>query len=95
MLADMKKGSIFALVINNNKSVDKTKRWCCSSVWLECLPVTQEVASSSLVSTAESLSFLRDFFVLYNSRYLFSEFSRKDAEERKVCPNIPKDNVQF
>ena len=95
MLADMKKGSIFALVINNNKSVDKTKRWCCSSVWLECLPVTQEVASSSLVSTAESLSEMRDFFVLYNFRYLFSEFSRKDAEERKVCPNIPKDNVQF
>ena len=58
----MKKGSIFALVINNNKSVDKTKRWCCSSVWLECLPVTQEVASSSLVSTAEGLSEMRDFF---------------------------------
>ena len=92
----MKKGRIFALVINNNKSVDKTKkRWCCSSVWLECLPVTQEVASSSLVSTAESLSFLRDFFVLYNSRYLFSAFSRKDAEGRKVYTIIPKDNVQF
>ena len=63
MLADMKKGRIFALVINNNKSVDKTKkRWCCSSVWLECLPVTQEVASSSLVSTAkQSLSIERLF----------------------------------
>ena len=60
----MKKGRIFALVINNNKSVDKTKkrRWCCSSVWLECLPVTQEVASSSLVSTAkQSLSIERLF----------------------------------
>ena len=65
MLADMKKGRIFALVINNNKSVDKTKkRWCCSSVWLECLPVTQEVASSSLVSTAKRKPLKsRGFFV--------------------------------
>ena len=92
----MKKGRIFALVINNTNGYEKIKKSrCCSSVWLECLPVTQEVASSSLVSTAESLSEMRDFFVLYNSRYLFSEFSRKDSEERKVCPNIPKDNVQF
>ncbi len=28
--------------------------WSGSSVWLECLPVTQEVASSSLVRTAEA-----------------------------------------
>ena len=61
----MKKGRIFALVINNTNGYEKIKSRCCSSVWLECLPVTQEVASSSLVSTAESLSFLRDFFVLY------------------------------
>ena len=27
--------------------------WCGSSVWLECRPVTPEVASSSLVRTAE------------------------------------------
>ena len=58
MLADMKKGCIFAPVINNNKSVAENKEsWCCSSVWLECLPVTQEVASSSLVSTAEASQF--------------------------------------
>ena len=75
MLADMKKGSIFALVINNNKSVDKTKRWCCSSVWLECLPVTQEVASSSLVSTAnESLSNREAFLFLYLSLLLHKVF---------------------
>ena len=51
----MKKGRIFAPVINNEQQKLKTKkRWCCSSVWLECLPVTQEVASSSLVSTAKA-----------------------------------------
>ena len=38
-----------------NNEVDKQKSRCCSSVWLECLPVTQEVASSSLVSTAKPL----------------------------------------
>ena len=69
MLADMKKGRIFALVINNTNGYKKIKKSrCCSSVWLECLPVTQEVASSSLVSTAESLSEMRDFFVLYTPR---------------------------
>ena len=68
MLADMKKGRIFALVINNTNGYKKNKKSrCCSSVWLECLPVTQEVASSSLVSTAESLSEMRDFFVLYST----------------------------
>ena len=62
----MKKGRIFALVINNTNGYEKIKKSrCCSSVWLECLPVTQEVASSSLVSTAEGLSEMRDFFVLY------------------------------
>ena len=71
MLADMKKGRIFALVINNTNGYKKNKKSrCCSSVWLECLPVTQEVASSSLVSTAESLSEMRDFFVLYTPRIL-------------------------
>ena len=59
----MKKGRIFALVINNTNGYEKIKKSrCCSSVWLECLPVTQEVASSSLVSTAEGLSEMRDFF---------------------------------
>ncbi len=49
----MKKGCIFAPVINNEMTeLIKKKSRCCSSVWLECLPVTQEVASSSLVSTA-------------------------------------------
>ena len=75
MLADMKKGSIFALVINNNKSVDKTKRWCCSSVWLECLPVTQEVASSSLVSTAKQIHSIEWIFCFYTSHYYFIKFS--------------------
>ena len=50
----MKKGRIFAPVINNEQQKLKTKKRCCSSVWLECLPVTQEVASSSLVSTAKA-----------------------------------------
>ena len=68
----MKKGRIFALVINNTNGYKKNKKSrCCSSVWLECLPVTQEVASSSLVSTAESLSEMGDFFVFYNSTDLF------------------------
>ena len=83
----MKKGSIFALVINNNKSVDETKRWCCSSVWLECLPVTQEVASSSLVSTAESLSEMRDFFVLYNSSDLFLSPPISTYQRVSTIPN--------
>lgn len=88
MLADMKKGRIFALVINNNKSVDKTKkRWCCSSVWLECLPVTQEVASSSLVSTAESLSEMRDFFVFYNSTDLFLSPRISTYQRVSTIPN--------
>ena len=49
-----------------NNEVDKQKSRCCSSVWLECLPVTQEVASSSLVSTAEVSQNLRDFFLSAN-----------------------------
>ena len=62
MLADLKKGRIFAPVINNEitRLINKKSR-CCSSVWLECLPVTQEVASSSLVSTAKA-SQSRGFF---------------------------------
>ena len=67
----MKKGRIFAPVINNNKSVDKTKRWCCSSVWLECLPVTQEVASSSLVSTAKRKPLNREAFLFLYLSLLF------------------------
>ena len=54
MLADLKKGRIFAPVINDKITELIKQVWCCSSVWLECLPVTQEVASSSLVSTAEA-----------------------------------------
>lgn len=34
----------------------------CSSVWLECLPVTQKVASSSLVSPAIIKTLLRKCF---------------------------------
>ena len=47
MLAGNEKGCTFAAVIN-------TTGWSGSSVWLECLPVTQEVASSSLVRTARA-----------------------------------------
>ena len=47
MLADFKKGCNFAAVI-------KQTGWSGSSAWLECLPVTQEVASSSLVRTARA-----------------------------------------
>ena len=77
MLADMKKGRIFALVINNTNGYKKIKKSrCCSSVWLECLPVTQEVASSSLVSTAESLSKMRDFFFFIFLAFFIHEITR-------------------
>ena len=83
MLADMKKGRIFALVINNTNGYKKNKKSrCCSSVWLECLPVTQEVASSSLVSTAESLSEMRDFFVLYTPPRILTYFFRISPKNR-------------
>ena len=62
----MKKGCIFALVINKTKGYEKSR--CCSSVWLECLPVTQEVASSSLVSTAKkSLKIWETFLFFHES----------------------------
>ena len=88
MLADMKKGRIFALVINNTNGYEKIKKSrCCSSVWLECLPVTQEVASSSLVSTAESLSEMRDFLVLYNSTDLFLSPRISTYQRVSTIPN--------
>ena len=66
----MKKGRIFAPVINN-EIVENEKRWCCSSVWLECLPVTQEVASSSLVSTAKRKPLNREAFLFLYLSLLF------------------------
>ena len=47
-----KNGSTFASAKQRNKVL--FQGWSGSSVWLECLPVTQEVASSSLVRTAEA-----------------------------------------
>ena len=46
-LASIKKGCTFA-------AVKAFTSWSGSSAWLECLPVTQEVASSSLVRTARA-----------------------------------------
>ena len=56
--------SIFASAFGNETT------WCGSSVWLECRPVTPEVASSSLVRTARSQSFdwLLSFLPSPNSR---------------------------
>ena len=45
-VADSQIMSIFASAFGNETT------WCGSSVWLECRPVTPEVASSSLVRTA-------------------------------------------
>ncbi len=52
MLVHFKNGSTFASEKQRNKVL--FQGWSGSSVWLECLPVTQEVASSSLVRTAEA-----------------------------------------
>ncbi len=52
MLVHFKNGSTFASAKQRNKVL--FQGWSGSSVWLECLPVTQEVASSSLVRTAEA-----------------------------------------
>ena len=57
MLVHFKNGSTFASAKQSNKS--SFQGWSGSSVWLECLPVTQEVASSSLVRTAQSASHRR------------------------------------
>ncbi len=43
----LKKVLIFATAMT-----ETSLTWCGSSVWLECRPVTPEVASSSLVRTA-------------------------------------------
>ena len=47
--AGLKKVRIFATAMTKTSLLT----WCGSSVWLECRPVTPEVASSSLVRTAE------------------------------------------
>ena len=78
MLADLKKGCIFAPVINNEitRLIKQKKSRCCSSVWLECLPVTQEVASSSLVSTAKPLRNSGWFFCVH-------EITRKNTKQER------------
>ena len=50
MLVGNEKGCTFATAKQSNRVL--FQGWSGSSVWLECLPVTQEVASSSLVRTA-------------------------------------------
>ena len=50
MLAGSEKGCTFAPAKQSNRVL--FHGWSGSSAWLECLPVTQEVASSSLVRTA-------------------------------------------
>ena len=65
-----------------NNEVDKQKSRCCSSVWLECLPVTQEVASSSLVSTANRSEVSERFFYLF---YLTSTKKRDDIRLFDIC----------
>ncbi len=48
----IKKDCIFAPAKQSKRVL--FQGWSGSSVWLECLPVTQEVASSSLVRTAQN-----------------------------------------
>ena len=81
MLADLKKGCIFAPVINNEitRLIKQKKSRCCSSVWLECLPVTQEVASSSLVSTAKPLRNSGWFFCVHEKS---RKFTKKDRSTK-------------
>ena len=62
MLANSEKGCTFAPAKQSNRVL--FHGWSGSSAWLECLPVTQEVASSSLVRTAESASRKACAFVL-------------------------------
>ena len=93
----MKKGRIFALVINNTNGYEKIKSRCCSSVWLECLPVTQEVASSSLVSTAKQSLSIERLFRFWSPRiFLHLHVSRvfhgtipmvQSSEFKKIIPN--------
>ena len=55
----LKKVLIFATAMT-----ETSLTWCGSSVWLECRPVTPEVASSSLVRTAEEQQILAALFVI-------------------------------
>ena len=60
-------------VIKIAVSLHRSKQsWCRSSVWLECLPVTQEVDGSSPFGTAKKrrsnrLFFCFSFFVFYTA----------------------------
>ena len=45
--------NLFIFAVPKRKKTAKGKDWCGSSAWLEYLPVTQGVAGSSPVRTAE------------------------------------------
>ena len=56
-------------VMKNAVSLHRSKQsWCRSSVWLECLPVTQEVDGSSPFGTATLKRRFRNvsFFIIYH-----------------------------
>ena len=67
----MKNCRIFALAIEKQREFFNKARWSGSSVWLEYMPVTHGVASSSLVRTAKlkkSSRALGTFFVTQTPR---------------------------
>ena len=45
--------NLFTFAVPKRKKAAKGENWCGSSAWLEYLPVTQGVAGSSPVRTAE------------------------------------------
>ena len=60
-------------VMKNAVSLHRSKQsWCRSSVWLECLPVTQEVDGSSPFGTAKKrdTNLCLSFFVLNNFKFV-------------------------
>ena len=53
-------------VSKNAVSLHRSKQsWCRSSVWLECLPVTQEVDGSSPFGTAKQRDVRNDVSFLF------------------------------
>ena len=70
------------------------RQWCVSSVWLECLPVTQEVTGSSPVRTAKEpsiwVAFLFDKTIslqivhIFATPYLTDVFLDARREQRKL-----------
>ena len=85
MLASFRKGCTFAPAKQSNKS--SFSGWSGSSAWLECLPVTQEVASSSLVRTAQMSNPQGCFFYTQKSPAVFSDspdFWRKKKQRNDI-----------